>query len=84
MSRASAHAGQNHDVCLSVHGRLPGTLRYTYVLVDSVYTSSAVTFVNAVLWLFVCFACCVSDSVCFTTSENDKTVQTANLTTIAA
>ena len=24
------HAGQNRDVCLSIHGRLPGTLQYMY------------------------------------------------------
>ena len=28
MSRVSAHADQNCDVCLSAHGRLSGTLRY--------------------------------------------------------
>ena len=29
MSRVSAHAGQNRDVCLSAHECLPRTLRYT-------------------------------------------------------
>ena len=28
ISRVSAHAGQNRDVCLSAHGRLPRTLWY--------------------------------------------------------
>ena len=27
ISRVSAHAGQNRELCLSAHGRLPGTLR---------------------------------------------------------
>ena len=31
MSRVSAHAGQNRDVCLSTHGHLPGTLRYMFL-----------------------------------------------------
>ena len=31
MSRVSAHAGQNRDVCLSAHGCLPRTLRYTQI-----------------------------------------------------
>ena len=29
MSQVSTHAGQNRDVCLSTHGRLPGTLYST-------------------------------------------------------
>ena len=28
ISWVSAHAGQNHDLCLSAHGHLPRTLRY--------------------------------------------------------
>ena len=28
ISRVSAHAGRNRELCLSAHGRLPGTLRY--------------------------------------------------------
>ena len=28
ISRLSAHASQNHNVCLGAHGRLPGTLQY--------------------------------------------------------
>ena len=28
ISRVSAHTGQNLELCLSAHGRLPGTLRY--------------------------------------------------------
>ena len=27
-SQVSAHAGQNHELCLSAHGCLPGTLLY--------------------------------------------------------
>ena len=30
-SRVSAHAVQNHEICLSTHGCLPGTLRYVHV-----------------------------------------------------
>ena len=30
ISQVSAHAGQNRELCLSAHGRLPGTLRYMY------------------------------------------------------
>ena len=30
ISRVSAHAGQNCELCLSAHGRLPGTLRYMH------------------------------------------------------
>ena len=33
ISRVSAHVGQNHELCLSAHGRLPGTLRYVYIVV---------------------------------------------------
>ena len=32
ISRVSAHAGQNCELCLSAHGRLPGTLRYVHVV----------------------------------------------------
>ena len=32
MSQVSAHVGPNRDVCLSTHGRLPGTLRYIHRL----------------------------------------------------
>ena len=30
ISQVSAHTGQNRKLCLSAHGRLPGTLRYYY------------------------------------------------------
>ena len=31
ISRVSAHMGQNGELCLSAHGRLPGTLRYNII-----------------------------------------------------
>ena len=31
ISRVSTHAGRNRELCLSAHGRLPGTLRYIHV-----------------------------------------------------
>ena len=35
MSRVSAHEGQNHELRLSAHGHLPGTLRYFHELVNT-------------------------------------------------
>ena len=32
---ASAHVGQNRELCLSAHGRLPETLRYSYTCVHT-------------------------------------------------
>ena len=32
ISQVSTHAGQNHELCLSTHGYLPGTLRYYYFI----------------------------------------------------